>query len=101
MIAVFLSFALSDQRIVKEFGIGLAFAIFVDATVVRLVLVPSLMQLMGRANWWMPPFLDRLIPRIGVEGPVQAPASDNAMRRAMDGGAWHPVSLPGDGQDNQ
>jgi RND superfamily putative drug exporter len=70
-IAVFLSFALSNQQVVKEFGIGLAVAIFLDATIVRLVLVPSVMQLMCRANWWMPHWLDRLIPRIGVEGPAR------------------------------
>jgi RND superfamily putative drug exporter len=73
MIAVFLSFALSDQRVIKEFGIGLAVAIFMDATIVRLVLVPSVMQLMGDANWWMPRWLDRAIPQIGVEGPAAAP----------------------------
>ena len=67
MVAVFLSFALSDQRIVKEFGIGLATAIFVDATIVRLVLVPSVMQLMGGANWWFPAWLDRIVPTIGVD----------------------------------
>ncbi len=80
MIAVFLAFALSDQRIVKEFGIGLAVAIFIDATVVRLVLVPSVMQLMGNANWWFPGWLDRLVPRIGVERLAQArrPAPDRA-----------------------
>jgi RND superfamily putative drug exporter len=67
MIAVFLSFALSDQRVVKEFGIGLATAIFVDATIVRLILVPSVMQLMGSANWWFPAWLDRIVPRVGVD----------------------------------
>ncbi len=67
MIAVFLAFALSDQRIVKEFGIGLAVAVLVDATIVRLVLVPSVMQLMGAVNWWMPRWLDRLIPQAGME----------------------------------
>ena len=66
MVAVFLAFAFSDQRIVKEFGIGLAVAIFLDATVVRLILVPSLMQLLGDANWWFPRWLDRLLPRIGI-----------------------------------
>lgn len=66
MIAVFLAFALSDQRVVKEFGIGLSVAIFVDATIVRLVLVPAFMQLMGNVNWWFPPWLDRLVPPIGV-----------------------------------
>lgn len=67
MIAVFGAFALSDQRVIKEFGIGLAVAIFLDATVVRMVLVPSLMQLAGRWNWWMPQRLDRVVPRISVE----------------------------------
>jgi RND superfamily putative drug exporter len=67
MVAVFGAFALSDQRVVKEFGIGLGIAIFLDATIVRMVLVPSLMQLAGKWNWWMPQRLDRLIPRISVE----------------------------------
>jgi RND superfamily putative drug exporter len=67
MVAVFGAFALSDQRVVKEFGIGLGIAILLDATVVRLVLVPSLMQLAGKWNWWMPQRLDRLVPRINVE----------------------------------
>jgi RND superfamily putative drug exporter len=67
MVAVFGAFALSDQRVVKEFGIGLGIAILLDATVVRLVLVPSLMQLAGKWNWWMPQRLDRLLPRISVE----------------------------------
>ena len=80
MIAVFLSFALSDQRVVKEFGIGLAVAIFVDATIVRLVLVPSAMQLMGRANWWMPRWLDKLIPHIGVEGPARPRPAEVVVR---------------------
>ncbi len=67
MVAVFGAFALSDQRVVKEFGIGLGCAILLDATVVRMVLVPSLMQLAGKWNWWMPRRLDRLLPRISVE----------------------------------
>jgi RND superfamily putative drug exporter len=67
MVAVFLSFALGDQRVIKEFGIGLATAIFIDATLVRLILVPALMQVMGHANWWFPGWLDRIVPRISVE----------------------------------
>jgi RND superfamily putative drug exporter len=66
MIAVFLSFAFSEQRVIREFGIGLATAIFLDATLIRLVLVPSIMQLLGDANWWFPRWLDRLVPRIGI-----------------------------------
>jgi RND superfamily putative drug exporter len=55
-------------RILDVFGLGLAVAIFVDATVVRMVLVPALMQLLGRANWWLPRWLDRLLPHLDVDG---------------------------------
>ncbi|MBI5949228.1 MAG: MMPL family transporter [Chloroflexi bacterium] len=68
MVAVFLSFVLGEDRIIKEFGIGLATAIFVDATIVRLVLVPATMELLGDANWWLPRWLDRALPHIQVEG---------------------------------
>ena len=69
MIAVFLSFVLGDLRVLKLMGLGLATAIFVDATVVRMVLVPATMELLGKANWWLPKWLDRLVPRISVEAP--------------------------------
>jgi RND superfamily putative drug exporter len=68
MVCVFAAFGLNDQRVVKEFGIGLASAIFLDATVVRLILVPSLMQLAGDWNWWMPRWLDRILPRLHFDG---------------------------------
>ncbi len=67
MIVVFGSFILGGQRIIKEFGVGLAAAIFVDAVIIRTALVPSLMLLMGKANWWFPAWLDRVLPRIHVE----------------------------------
>jgi len=69
MVAVFLSFALADDPSTKMFGLGLATAIFVDATVVRMVLVPATMTLLGRANWWLPGWLDRVLPRspVGIE----------------------------------
>ncbi len=63
MVAVFLSFAVADDPSTKMFGLGLATAIFVDATVVRMVLVPATMTLLGRANWWLPAWLDRMLPR--------------------------------------
>ncbi len=66
MVAVFLSFALSEQRVIKEFGIGLAVAIFLDATLIRLVLVPASMQLMSKANWWLPGWLNRRLPSLGL-----------------------------------
>jgi RND superfamily putative drug exporter len=78
MICVFLSFVINDPlRVLDIFGLGLAVAVFVDATLVRMVLVPSVMQLLGDANWWMPTWLDRIVPTIGVEveatPPVAAP----------------------------
>ncbi|MBI2760510.1 MAG: MMPL family transporter [Chloroflexi bacterium] len=68
MVVVFLSFVLGPDRTIKQFGIGLATAIFVDATVVRLILVPATMELLGDANWWLPRWLDRALPNLDVEG---------------------------------
>jgi RND superfamily putative drug exporter len=70
MVTVFLAFVLSDQSFLKMIGLGLATAIFVDATIVRMVLVPATMELLGDANWWLPKWLDRLIPDVHVEGHV-------------------------------
>jgi putative drug exporter of the RND superfamily len=67
MIAVFASFLLDPQPTVKMFGLGLAAAVFIDATVVRLVLVPSVMEILGRANWWLPRWLDRILPRVALD----------------------------------
>jgi RND superfamily putative drug exporter len=71
MVCVFGSFVLGDLRILKVFGLGLAVAVFVDATVVRSVLVPATMELLGRANWWFPAWLDRIVPRVSVEVAVE------------------------------
>ena len=68
MIAVFISFALGGERVIREFGIGLSVAIFLDATLVRMTLVPSVVQLQGDANWWLPNRLDRLMPKLSFEG---------------------------------
>ena len=69
MVTVFLAFVPSEMVLLKLFGIGLATAIFVDATIVRIILVPATMQLLGDRNWWLPGWLDRLLPKIHVEGP--------------------------------
>jgi RND superfamily putative drug exporter len=53
--------------VLKVFGLGLAAAILIDATLVRMVLVPSIMELIGDANWWMPSWLDRVVPNLGIE----------------------------------
>jgi RND superfamily putative drug exporter len=68
MISVFLAFVPTDDVTVKMFGIGLATAVLVDATLVRMVLVPATMSLLGDANWWLPSWLDWVLPRIDLEG---------------------------------
>ena len=68
MISVFLAFVLGEDPATKMFGLGLATAIFVDATLVRMVLVPATMTLLGDANWWFPRALDRRLPRPRHEG---------------------------------
>ena len=67
MVVVFLAFVASPEVFLKLFGIGLASAIFLDATVVRMVLVPAVMQLLGSRNWWIPDWLERVLPRLDVE----------------------------------
>src|SRR5580700_2707148 len=75
MICVFGSFVIGDPlHILDVFGLGLAVAILVDATLVRMVLVPSIMQLLGRANWWFPRWLDRTVPRLDSRPGTSAPA---------------------------
>ncbi len=72
MICVFGSFVFGDPlHVLKVFGLGLAAAILIDATLVRMVLVPSVMELLGDANWWMPRWLDRVVPHLGVEVDVE------------------------------
>jgi RND superfamily putative drug exporter len=67
MVVVFLAFLAAPDVFLKLFGIGLAAAIFLDATVVRMVLVPAVMQLLGARNWWIPDWLERVLPRLDVE----------------------------------
>jgi RND superfamily putative drug exporter len=70
MVVVFGSFLGESSRIIKLFGVGLASAVALDATIVRMLLVPATMELLGDANWWLPKWLDRLIPKIAVEGHI-------------------------------
>jgi putative drug exporter of the RND superfamily len=72
MVVVFGSFQVSDIRGLKEIGLGLALAIAVDGTIVRMVLVPATMELLGRANWWLPGWLDRLLPQVAVDRHIPA-----------------------------
>ena len=67
MIVVFGSFVLGNERLIKMFGLGLATAVFVDAFLVRVAVVPAVMFLLGRSNWWLTRRLDRLLPRVSLE----------------------------------
>jgi len=88
MVTVFGAFVMEDAVFLKLAGIGLATAVLVDATVVRLVLVPSTMELLGDRNWWLPGWLDRLLPHVDVEGepaiPVPEPAATDGLRADGD-----------------
>ena len=78
MVVVFLAFVASPEVFLKLFGIGLASAIFLDATVVRMVLVPAVMQLLGSRNWWIPNWLERVLPQLDVERDETVPAEGRA-----------------------
>ena len=71
MILVFGSFILGGERVIKEFGLGLAAGILIDALLIRMAIVPSLMFLFGKANWWFPGWLDRILPRLSVDPDLQ------------------------------
>lgn len=83
MVAVFLSFAVAEDPSTKMFGLGLATAIFIDATVVRMVLVPATMTLLGRTNWWLPKWLDRMLPG-GPVGPDAESTGEAPHPRLVD-----------------
>jgi RND superfamily putative drug exporter len=67
MITVFGAFVFNPTPLIKMFGLGLAVAVLVDATLVRMILVPSLMEIFGKANWWFPKWLNRMLPKINIE----------------------------------
>ena len=67
MISVFVAFILGGQRVIAEFGVGLAAAVALDAFILRTILVPAVMHLLGTANWWLPRWLDRILPHLSVE----------------------------------
>ena len=79
MVVVFGSFTFEVVRVIQLFGLGLAIAIALDATLVRMLIVPSTMELLGERNWWMPRWLDRIIPNLRVEGDLEMPATAAAL----------------------
>ncbi|MGW6707085.1 MMPL family transporter [Streptomyces sp. NPDC054956] len=82
MISVFLAFVLSGDRLIAMFGIALAAAVALDAFVLRTLLVPALMHMLGAANWWLPAWLDRRLPRISIEPPECRPRATLPAQRA-------------------
>jgi RND superfamily putative drug exporter len=82
MVFVFGSFLLEDDRTIKLFGFGLAIAVLLDATIVRLLLVPATMELLGDRNWWLPGWLDRILPHVNVEGSPEE--ADEALDRELE-----------------
>jgi RND superfamily putative drug exporter len=94
MISVFLSFVLGDNATVKMMGLGLATAVFVDATLIRLVLVPATMRLLGDANWWIPKWLDRMLPNLDVEGEARLPAEELEQPQVTSGDDAQRVPAP-------
>jgi putative drug exporter of the RND superfamily len=84
MVTVFASFMIGEDRIIKLFGLGLAAAVFIDAVIIRSVLVPAVMQLFGARAWWLPAWLDRILPRLHVEPAEGDPAPTGE----------HPVVVP-------
>jgi RND superfamily putative drug exporter len=78
MVFVFGAFLLEPDRVTKLMGVGLATAVLLDATIVRMLLVPATMELLGDKNWWLPKWLDRILPNIDVEGHGDVPAADDS-----------------------
>ncbi len=97
MVVVFLSVVLGANASVKQVGLGLAVAVLIDATLVRLVLVPAVMQLLGPANWWLPRPLARILPGgpgelvAGARGGAAAPDATLDLRRSTHGATWRNV----------
>jgi RND superfamily putative drug exporter len=88
MICVFASFALGDERVLKLFGLSLATAVFLDAFVVRVVLLPSVLELLGPRTWAFPSWLERRLPRLGLDSsPAPASAAAITPDAALETGA--------------
>jgi RND superfamily putative drug exporter len=86
MVCVFTSFVLNGNPVVKEFGVGLAVAIAIDSTLVRCLLVPAVMVLLGKRAWWLPKWMDRLLPEISIEGEDYFAKRDAEVAPAAAGG---------------
>src|SRR4051795_1315152 len=91
MVAVFAAFIPSPDVVLKVIGVGMASAIFIDATIVRMLLVPAVMHLLGRANWWLPGWLDRLLPQLHIEGRPEVHLPEDATSEGAPAQERQPV----------
>ena len=94
MVSVFFAFVINGDPTVKQFGVGMGVAVAVDATLVRCLLVPAVMTMIGRANWWFPRWLDRLVPNFSIEGDEWFRARDADAAAAPPGRAHVPEPTP-------
>jgi RND superfamily putative drug exporter len=85
MVCVFLSFMLGENRVIKEFGLSLASAVFLDAVVVRCLLLPAVLSIVGERTWWLPAWLDRILPRLNIEGTSVHPPTSADGELTLDG----------------
>ncbi|MGH2855254.1 MAG: MMPL family transporter, partial [Solirubrobacteraceae bacterium] len=85
MVCVFLSFMLGENRVIKEFGLSLASAVFLDAVVVRCLLLPAVLHVVGEPTWWFPGWLDRVLPRVKIEGATVHPLPAGERELAVNG----------------
>ena len=91
MVCVFLSFMLGEQRVIKEFGLSLASAVFLDALVVRCLLLPAVLHIVGRRTWQLPAWLERVLPRLNIEGTALPKGSEDGRSPGTQAG---PSSQP-------
>ena len=101
MVCVFLSFMLGEDRVIKEFGLSLASAVFLDALVVRCLLLPATLHLLGDVTWRIPAWLDRLLPRVNIEGTMHGIPAAAAGVAADGDGRGEPVPVAAGGGSSE
>jgi RND superfamily putative drug exporter len=101
MICVFLSFMLGENRVIKEFGLSLASAVFLDAVVVRCLLLPAVLELLGDTTWRIPAWLDKALPKVNIEGsmPTLSPTDEAELTGLSSGGEPVGAGAPSGGRD--
>jgi RND superfamily putative drug exporter len=99
MMSVFVTYALNPNVVIKMLALGMAVAVFIDATVVRMIAVPATMELTAKANWWLPGWLDRILPHLNVDAPNPAPSTDDGPGSGGGGSTEPEPTRPTDDSD--